>query len=728
MGTKNSDGFVKACKHGGKTPGPREIHLGDLVELEKICQETRLLAAITGGTTSVFGLRCGELFPIDTESACMIAGSDFCRNMMQLDVSPCFNAHKKAGAKALETCRPVQRVCSCGHGILQSVPIILHYRGKAYPKAVVNTVFLHRPPDPQKLAAKLRCAPDELQRVLDGRAAYLIPKSGRDEILQTIIGLAEHISKEVSNAYSLLRANAKWRAAEANLHMEKQKLEATVRSVAAAFIIRDKRMRILWMNDVAEKWFGSKTHLLGKRNVLLNRELEAAGQSLCEPVLRTGDRQSTLCTITGEDSQTRHYRITTYPLPEGAPVEQVLERITDVTPDITARRRLETYHKLFNNLDDFVFLADYGSKMVVLNRNMRKELGYSNEELTDKRWKNLYPKEDWPIAERLRAEALEHGAAKGEIRLVSKDGRIYLTELLLTFSREERTFQGIYRDITERRSMERELEEKSRELEDKNRRILAAQRDRDRFFASVSHELRTPMTSIIGFTELLLEDAEDPVTPGQRVQLERIAQNAHKMLMLINDLLDLSKIEAGKMMVDLDHVVLPELVTQIVVNMQPLVRKKPVRLVTSIPPSLPSINTDEQKLSQILVNLISNAIKYTNKGKVVISAQVDESNVEISVADTGIGIGPEDLTTIFDEFHQAKTATSTRRAGTGLGLSIAQKLTKLLGGTIVVDSEPGRGSKFVVSLPLALTAPCKSSEGSNGSSSASVKKNGPRQH
>lgn len=721
MGTKDSGGFDKAYKQDGQPPTPREIRLGDLVELEKIVQEARLLASVTGGTTSVFVLHRGELLPVDRKSACMVAGSDYCRNMMQLDCSPCLNGHKKAGARAIETGRPVKRVCSCGNGILQSVPIVLRYRGKAYPKAAVNTLFLHREPDPQKLASKLRCSADELQRLLEGRAAYFIPKSGRDEINQTIAGLAEHISKEVSNAYSLLRANAKWKTAEANLSIEKQKLERIVRSLESAFIIRDKRMRILWINDIAEGWFGSRKQLLGKRDVVSDREVEAAAQTLSELVLRTGERQSTMFSTIGEDNQPRYYRITTYPFPKDAPVEQVLERIADVTTDVLARRRLETYHKMFDNLDDFVFLADSEATTLTLNRKMKEELGFSDGELAEDRWKNLYPKEDWPVAKRLRAEALAHGAANGEIRLLSKDGRIFLTELRLTFSREERTFQGIYRDITERRRMERELEET-------NRRILAAQRERDRFFANVSHELRTPMTSIIGFTELLMEDADDPVTPGQRVQLESVARNAHRMLMLINDLLDLSKIEAGKMTVDLDHVVLPELVTEIVINMQPLVRKKPVRLVTSLPPSLPSITTDEQKLSQILVNLISNAIKYTNKGKIVISAQVDGSSVKISVADTGIGIEPEDLTAIFSEFRQAKTAVRLRRAGTGLGLSIAQKLAGLLGGTILVDSEPGKGSTFTVSLPMAPKTACGTRKGGNGSSSTSEKKNVSRQH
>jgi len=255
-------------------------------------------------------------------------------------------------------------------------------------------------------------------------------------------------------------------------------------------------------------------------------------------------------------------------------------------------------------------------------------------------------------------------------------------------------------DVTDLRQAERELLKRAESLEIQSRRAAEASRRKSRFLASVSHDLRIPLTSIIGFVELLVEDTDEPVTESQRQMLLKVRQSAEKLIAMIENLLDLSKIESGKMTVNLSQVNLPTLIGQVVETMMPLVKDKEVVLGADVAEDLPALYTDEQKLSQVLANLISNAIKFTPKGAVTVRAIMDGSMVCIAVADTGVGIRRADFRRIFEEFTQVG-GPRARRSGTGLGLAIARKLVHLLGGEIHLASKLGKGSTFTIRLPVS---------------------------
>lgn len=257
-------------------------------------------------------------------------------------------------------------------------------------------------------------------------------------------------------------------------------------------------------------------------------------------------------------------------------------------------------------------------------------------------------------------------------------------------------------DITERIQPELELQKQTEEPEIQNRRAIEEFRQKNRFIASLSHELKTPLTSIIGFTEILLEDDDNPLTAQQRTLLSKVSRSSERLLTMINDLLDLSKMGSGRMTVNISNVDISTLISEVLDTMQPLVRDKDIVLSSEIADGLPVMRTDEQKLCQILVNLISNGIKFTPSGTVQVTAAMAGGNIQISVTDTGIGIRRADFNRIFEEFSQVDTHRA-RRNGTGLGLAITRRLVHLLGGDIRLSSKFGHGSTFIVTLPVSLS-------------------------
>jgi PAS domain S-box-containing protein len=293
----------------------------------------------------------------------------------------------------------------------------------------------------------------------------------------------------------------------------------------------------------------------------------------------------------------------------------------------------------------------------------------------------------------VQTRVAEHRTAAGELRyyhgigtpIRNRSGRV--TQVMV-----------LAQDVTELCRVQQELQKKTEMLEIQNRRVLEAAKEKSRFFAGMSHELRTPMTAIIGFTEMLLEDADEPLAPNQRSLLLKVSENAERLVGMINEILDLSKIEAGKMRVDLSRVDLDRLISHVIETMMPLVKSKDLTLSWQAAEELPIIRTDEQKLRQILVNLVSNAIKFTPKGSVTVRAALRSSRISIAVSDTGIGIRQSDLGKIFQEFSQVGGRGA---GGTGLGLAITQRLVNILGGEIRVSSKLGEGSTFTVTLPAA---------------------------
>ncbi len=226
-----------------------------------------------------------------------------------------------------------------------------------------------------------------------------------------------------------------------------------------------------------------------------------------------------------------------------------------------------------------------------------------------------------------------------------------------------------------------------------------ADRIKSAFLATMSHELRTPLNSIIGFTGILLQDLAGPLNSEQRKQLNMVQGSSRHLLALINDVLDLSKIEAGQMKVTIDRFDLSETIARVAESIRPLAVKKGLALNVHIAPEVGACTSDSRRVEQIILNLVNNAVKFTDRGEVSLDACLESSQFRLSVADTGIGIKSEDLGVLFQPFVQVDTGLTRQHEGTGLGLAICRRLADLLGGEIHAESEFGKGSIFTLTLP-----------------------------
>jgi signal transduction histidine kinase len=224
------------------------------------------------------------------------------------------------------------------------------------------------------------------------------------------------------------------------------------------------------------------------------------------------------------------------------------------------------------------------------------------------------------------------------------------------------------------------------------------------FLANMSHEFRTPLNAILGYTSMLLQGVSGELAAPQRRNLGRVDSNGRHLLALINDILDIARIESGKMPVTVSDFKLDELVGQVVAEVEPLIARSRIDVSTDVAPGIPAIRSDRQKVKQIVLNLLTNALKFTPQGsvRVVVTDVPDANQVAIAVADTGIGIAPSDQATIFDDFRQADTSPTRQYGGAGLGLSICRRLAEMLGGRIQLESKLGEGSTFRLILPLRL--------------------------
>jgi signal transduction histidine kinase len=233
--------------------------------------------------------------------------------------------------------------------------------------------------------------------------------------------------------------------------------------------------------------------------------------------------------------------------------------------------------------------------------------------------------------------------------------------------------------------------------------LETANRHKSDFLASMSHEFRTPLNAIIGYGRLVRRATEGQIAPLQRENLQDLLNNAERLLNLIDSLLDFAKIEAGKMEVRVEPVRVEEVIHGTASTIESMLNVDRVRLVREIAPDIPALYTDREKLRQIILNLLGNAVKFTERGEIRIVACQQNGSLKLAVSDTGIGIERKDLDQIFEKFHQGDLSSSKKYRGTGLGLAIVKKYVNLLRGEVAVESEVGKGSVFTVTLPLDST-------------------------
>ncbi|VAW35126.1 hypothetical protein MNBD_CHLOROFLEXI01-2364 [hydrothermal vent metagenome] len=364
--------------------------------------------------------------------------------------------------------------------------------------------------------------------------------------------------------------------------------------------------------------------------------------------------------------------------------------------------RLESerkYRKLINSMQDGVFIMQDGL-IQFANNALATMLGYTLYELQGMRFVNLIAPEDVPMAEEYYRLALSGKYAPTDftIRLKTQSGQQLITQLKITRSEHNNSIAhtGTVINITDQTHYEQELEQARDAAE-------MANRSKSAFLANMSHELRTPLNAILGYSEMLSEDAEDMGYSEFIPDLQKIRQAGRQLLDLINDILDLSKIEAGKMDLHVESFAVADFLEDVVTTIRPLINKSSNLLRVEIDEP-GEMQADKTKLRQVLFNLLGNASKFTDNGSITLRAERQDLANEgqwltFEVADTGIGLSPEQQEQVFAPFAQADASTTRKYGGTGLGLAISRRFCNMMGGDITVQSQQGAGAIFTVHLP-----------------------------
>jgi len=240
------------------------------------------------------------------------------------------------------------------------------------------------------------------------------------------------------------------------------------------------------------------------------------------------------------------------------------------------------------------------------------------------------------------------------------------------------------------------------EIQEKSRQLEEASQHKSQFLANMSHELRTPLNAILGYTELMADGAYGEPSEKMLGILKRLEANGRHLLGLINDVLDLSKIEAGQLVLELSDYCVQDIAQTVRSTLEPLAADKKLAFKLELAPELPPGRGDGRRLTQVLINLVGNAIKFTDTGEVAIKAEANNGSFYVSVRDTGPGISAADQAKLFQEFQQADNAITRKKGGTGLGLAISKRIIEMHGGRIWVESQPGQGSTFTFTLPVVV--------------------------
>jgi len=455
--------------------------------------------------------------------------------------------------------------------------------------------------------------------------------------------------------------------------------------------------RIILVNSQAERMFGhSRASLMGKPVEMLlpdrfrRSHLGRRGEYFSQPRTRTMGAGLELYGLrsNGEEFPVE---ISLSPLKteEGTMVMSAVRDITD------RRKAEQKFRGLLESAPDAMVIVGRDGRIELINSQTEKLFGYRREELlgerieilVPERFRNKHPDHRTAFFSQPRARAMGVGL---ELYGLRKDGTEFPVEISLSpLETEEGLFvSSAIRDVTDRKRYEQSIQQ--------------ANRMKSEFLANMSHELRTPLNGIIGFSELLVDGKAGGLSDQQKEYLNDILSSGRHLLRLINDVLDLSKVEAGKMELFPEEFLLQKAIDEVQSVIFPLARKKRIAIRNDVSRNLGSVMLDQQKFKQVLYNLLSNAVKFTDDdGLVEISAGLDGAGrLRLQVRDTGIGIRQEDLDKLFIEFQQLDSGSARRYEGTGLGLALTKKIVELQRGSITATSDPGKGSTFTVLLPL----------------------------
>jgi PAS domain S-box-containing protein len=373
--------------------------------------------------------------------------------------------------------------------------------------------------------------------------------------------------------------------------------------------------------------------------------------------------------------------------------------------EMRLRDNEEGFRLLVEAVKDYaIFMMDVEGRIMSWNRGAELLKGYRADEIIGESFSRFYtgPDRQSGRPSRLLKVAAERGHVEDEGWRVRKDGSSFWANVIITALYDGRGqlrgYAKITRDLTEKRRIEEQLRTSIETLEEAKRQLVELNEVKSLSISIASHEVRSPLTAIKGYVDNLLEGVAGALPESVRYYLARIDYNIDRVIRLTNMLLDLSRIEAGQMPLDLDAVSIHAVVTDVVKDLEPVAKQKAINLQVHEIMDVP-VRADRHKLEQVLQNLLHNALKFTpQRGHVVVQSHLTEhQHVRITVADTGCGIPSEHQHKVFEKFHRAP---STVHEGAGLGLAITKSLVELHGGQIWVDSEPGRGSRFSFTLPV----------------------------
>ena len=475
-------------------------------------------------------------------------------------------------------------------------------------------------------------------------------------------------------------------------------------STPDAIVMVNVTGRIVLINSQAEKMFGHlRADLLGQPvEILLPARFRTAhlahrGGYFEQPRTRTMGAGLELYGLR-KDGAEFPVEISLSPLKteEGTMVMSAIRDITD------RKKADQKFKDLLESAPDAMVIVNRDGRMVLVNSQAVRLFGWTREELlgqmieiiVPERLRSKHPGHRAGFFSQPRARAMGAGL---ELFGLRKDGSEFPVEISLSpLETEEGLFvSSAIRDVTERKRFEQTLRDKNLELEN-------AALAKDRFFASMSHELRTPLNAIIGFTGTLLMKLPGPLTADQDKQLQIVQKGARHLLSLINDMLDLAKLDANKLDFDLENTDCNSVVEDVAASLRPEAEKKDLLFTVTVPDLAVTLQTDRRALSQILINLTGNAIKFTERGSVHLRLQrltvAGRHLLSFSVEDTGPGIAEQDQSRLFEAFSRIEAANRRKLEGSGLGLHLSRKLAEQLGGRITYHGAIGQGSTFTLAL------------------------------
>lgn len=513
---------------------------------------------------------------------------------------------------------------------------------------------------------------------------------------------------------------------------------ALLQASPLAVIALDQDGKVLLWNSTAEHIFGwTADEVVGRTVPTIPAGSEYEFRMILESQLRSIPQQGRDVVRCRKDGSLIQLKLWTAPLrdTEGR-IQGKLSMLADTSDDHRAQqervqlviserdarehaRAMDRFRELIEAAPDAIIEVDGSGNIVLMNAATERIFGYSRDELLGKPVEQLVPQE-------LRSRHVHHRCTYAAMPVrrpmgtgvhlqgQRKDGTRFPVEISLSpvGSGDTIRVSAVIRDVTDRQKAEQEfrdlqqrltaeLSSANRELEIRSREAEHANQLKSEFLASISHELRSPLHTIIGFAELLAEELEGPLNERQARFVNHIHRDSLHLLELINDILDLSKIEAGKLDLHLENFDALDAIDEVLNSIAPVAKAKNIEIMMKFCPTL-KVHADRLRLKQILLNLLSNAVKFTpENGSVSVACAKQDGFAEFSVSDTGLGIPKEEHQTIFNKFHQVGSTTKGVREGTGLGLAITKHLVEEHGGQIRVRSEVGQGSRFTFTVPLA---------------------------